>query len=115
MFSSSRYQSGHDRMDAARGRAVTIRVNTGSGYTDYASRAVFGSLTERDLVAGSSMRQGDIKLIVSSTHWPSGAPMKLQSKDRIRFDGRDHSVVHCDPYARMIGEHRVATEVTVRG
>lgn len=114
-FDAAKHQAAHDRMDASRGRAVTIRVNNGTGFDDYDSRAVFGSLTERDLVAGSTIRQGDIKLIISSTHWPSGAPDRLELKDRIKFDGRNFSVVHCDPYSRMIGEHRIATEVTVRG
>jgi hypothetical protein len=115
MFYPSAYQQAHDRMDAARGRVVTIKINTGTGFTDYCSRAVFGSLTERDLVPGSTIRQGDIKLIISSTNWPEGVPMRLETRDRIEFDGRSHSVIHCDPYARMIGDKRIATEVTVRG
>jgi len=115
IFSAEKYQSAHDRMDRARGRDVTIQVNNGTGFTNYQSRAVFGSLNERDLVPGSTIRQGDVKLIVSSTNWPKGVPIKLEMKDRVRFDGRSHSVVHCDPYSRMIGEHRVATEITVRG
>jgi hypothetical protein len=115
MFNANQYQSAHDRMDAARGRKVTIKINNGTGFDEYTSRAVFGTLSERDLVPGSSIRQGDVKLIISSTHWPKCVPMKLETKDRVFFDGREHSVVHCDPYARMIGEHRVATDVTVRG
>jgi len=69
-------------MDRARGRDVTIQVNNGTGFTDYQSRAVFGSLNERDLVPGSTIRQGDVKLIISSTNWPDGAPIKLEMKDR---------------------------------
>jgi hypothetical protein len=115
IFDANAHQAAHDRQDAARGRAITIKIGTGSGYTDYCSRAVFVSLTERDLIPGSDIRQGDIKLIISSTHWPAGVPIRLEPKDRIEFDGRQHSVVACDPYSRMIGEHRVATEVTVRG
>jgi hypothetical protein len=115
MFSVKQMQSAQDRMTASRGRAITIKVNTGTGFTEYASRAVFGSLTDRDLIPGSSIRQGDIKLIISSTDWPEGVPFKLQTKDRVSFDGEDHSVVMCDPYSRMIGEHRVATDLVVRG
>lgn len=115
VFNPKHYQAAHDRMDAARGRAVSIKVNNGTGFDEKPSRAVFGSLTERDLLAGSTIRQGDIKLIISSTHWPATVPVMLETKDRILFDGRSHSVVHCDPYTRMIGEHRIATEVVVRG
>lgn len=114
-FNPRSHQAAHDRMDSARGRVITIKLNNGTDFDDHASRAVFGSLTERDLVNGSTIRQGDIKLIISSTHWPGDVPMLLGSKDRIHFDGRNHSIVHCDPYSRMIGEHRIATEVTVRG
>lgn len=102
-------------MDRARGREVTIKTNTGTGFSDHPSRAVFGSLTERDLVSGSTIRQGDIRLIISSTNWPSGVADILGPSDRVEFDGKDHSVVACDPYARMIGEHRIATELVVRG
>lgn len=114
-FNPAKHQAAHDRMDASRGRAVTIKVNNGTGFDEYPSRAVFGSLNERDLVNGSTIRQGDIKLIISSTHWPASAPMRLEMKDRVYFDGQNHSVIHCDPYSRMIGEHRIATELVVRG
>lgn len=115
LFDSTAYQRQHDKLDSARGRVVTIKINRGTAFESHPSRAVSVSLTERDLVSGSSIQQGDIKLIISSTHWPSGVPIRLTTKDRIEFDGRDHAVIHCDPYARMIGEHRIATEVTVRG
>lgn len=114
-FNARAHQSAHDRMDKARGRAVVIKIGNGTGFDEYCSRAVFGSLTEKDLVAGSSIQQGDIKLIISSAHWPADAPVRLLTKDRVDFDGRSHSVVSCDPYTRMIGEHRIATELVVRG
>jgi hypothetical protein len=115
VFSSSDYQSAHDRMDCARGREITIRVNNGTGFDSYASRAVFGQLTERDFLDGSSLKQGDVRLIVSSTNWPDAVPTLLAEKDRVDFDGQSYAVVSCDPYSRMIGEHRVATELVVRG
>ena len=114
-FSARAQQAALDRMDRSRGRVITMKIGNGTGYDEYASRAVFGKLTERDLVNGSSLQQGDIRLIVSSTHWPVNAPMELERKDQVVFDGRPHSVVHCDPYDRMIGEHRIATELVVRG
>ncbi len=115
IFSASEMQAAHDRMDDARGRCITLKVNNGTDFDEYSSRAVFGSLNERDLIPGTGIRQGDIKLIISSTNWPSEVPVTLDMADRVVFDGRSHAVIHCDPYSRMIGEHRVATEVTVRG
>jgi hypothetical protein len=115
IFQAATFQKMHDSMDAARGRAITIMVNTGSGFSEYESRAVFGSLDERDLSAGTTIRQSDIKLIISSTHWPAGVREMLEIKDRIRIDGVEYAVIKCDPYSRAMGDTRIATEVMVRG
>jgi hypothetical protein len=116
VFDPAVFQAAHDRQAEATGRMVTIQVAIAGGFREYPGvLAKFQSLNERDLVAGTTLRQGDVKMVISSTHWPADVPVRLELKDRIKFDGRSHAVIHCDPYARMIGEHRIATEVMVRG
>ena len=92
---------------------VTLMENNGTGFTDHASRAVVTGYKERDLVAGGSIQQGDLKVLVSATRFPKGL-RDLERKDRIKIQGRPYSVIHFDKFSRNVGGI-IAYEITVRG
>jgi hypothetical protein len=109
------FQTMHDSVVSALGvdEVITILENTGAGFTRHPSRAVVKAHKEQDLIAGGSIQQGDLKLIISSRFVPPGL-RKLERKDRIEIQGKPHGVIHWDVNTRTVGG-LIAIEATVRG
>ena len=93
---------------------VTIKENNGTAFVDHASRAVVTQHRESDLVPGGTIQQGDLKVLISATRWPTGL-RDLERKDRLQIQGRPYSVIHFDRFTRNVGGSVVAYELTVRG
>ena len=114
MFESLRYQQMYQRFNKLY-QVVTLMINNGTGFTTYEGiKAHVARYTEDDLVSGSSVKVGDIKVIIPSQNIPDSISM-MREKDRIEIDGRSYAVVLWDDYTRKMGEDLVAVQVAVRG
>ena len=110
------FQNMHDTVvnDLGVDEIITIKENTGAAFVDHPSRAVVTQHKEKDLVAGGSIQQGDLKVLISATRWPATL-RDLERKDRIMIQGKSYSVIHFDRFTRNVGGSPVAYELTVRG
>ena len=101
-------------IDAA-GELVTIRENDGTGnYTDHAPiKGKPKALRPEELIQGSIAKQGDFYLICRADRFP--VARRLETKDRVRFRGRDYSVLNDDSNQYSIGGVVYARVLHLRG
>lgn len=93
---------------------VTIMLNNGVGFDSHPAKAVVRGYKEEDLVPGSSIQQGDMKLMIAADRYPVAINRPLERKDRIVVNGRACGVVHFDPNSRNIGGVPIMYEIAVR-
>lgn len=94
---------------------VTLLVNNGTGWDSHPGVSAHVShYREEDLVSGSSIQIGDLKLIILAEDIPAGIT-SMGLKDRIEIEGRSYAVVNWDSNTRSVGETTIAVQVTVRG
>lgn len=94
---------------------VTLKINNGTDYDVYPDVSAHVShYREEDLVSGSSIQIGDLRLIILAEDLPE-AVTSMGLKDRIDVDGRNYSVIHWDAETRSVGATTIAIQVTVRG
>ena len=114
-FVSASYVSMYKRFMGNLAKPVTLRINNGTGFDDYAGvNAFVANYRESDLIQGGSIKIGDLKVIITEDYLPVGVTVMSQ-KDRILIDGRDYSVIRWDDETRAMGADIVAIEITVRG
>lgn len=94
--------------------AVIIYLNNGVGFDQHPTKAVVRGYSEKDLVTGGTIQQGDMKLLISADRFPAAITRPLERKDRIEVNGKLCSVVHWDPNSRNIQGSSIMYEVTVR-
>jgi hypothetical protein len=94
-------------------QAITIHFNDGTGFVQHASRAVVRGYSEKELVAGSTIKLGDIKVMISADAYPD-LPRPLETRDRIEFNGDVYAIVHFDRNSRNIQGETLMYEVVVR-
>ena len=115
MFSAQTYKSMYNRFMGPYAQAVTLMVNNGTDFDAYPNvMAHVSNYLESDLVAGGSIRLGDLRLIILGEDIPQSID-RLYTKDRIDVDGKEYSVIHWDSDTRSVGEEMIAVEATVRG
>ena len=115
MFSGAQYKAMYRRFMGPLAQPVTLMKNNGTNFNYYEPiTAYVTNYQERDLVAGSSVDVGDLKVIILSENLPDDLE-PLDQKDRIEIDGRAYGVMNWDDYSRKVGETPVAVEVRVRG
>jgi hypothetical protein len=97
------------------GTTVIIRENTAPGaWSDHGPiKAKINPVKMEDLIQGSSVKQGDMFVIVKADSFP--VARQLEQKDRIRIDGRDYSVINDDRHQHRIGDKTYARVIHVRG
>lgn len=98
------------------GEDIVVRENTGPGvWADHpAIKAKPSAFRPEDIVAGSTLEQGDFKLIVRANTFP--VARRLEQKDRITWRGRDWAVTEDDHGAQYsIGGVVYARVLQVRG
>lgn len=93
---------------------VTIMVNNGAGFDSHTAKAVVRGYKETDLVAGSSIQQGDMKLLIAADRYPVAITRPLERKDRIVVNGKHCGVIHFDPNSRNIAGAPIMYEIAVR-
>ena len=94
---------------------VTLCINNSTGFDDHLSQAFVTGYTERDMVYGDSIQQGDVKLILRYDDIPAAARTRpLQRKDRIIVRGRPMAVEHWNENTRSVGNTILAIEARVR-
>ena len=104
----------YELIDSA-GEDIVIRENDGTGnYTDHNPiKAKPNPLKLEDLVGGSTAKQGDFFLICRAETFP--VARSLEQKDRVRFRGRDYSIINDDANQHSIGGVVYARILHVRG
>ena len=114
MFDADTYEGIYEKFFRKLSQPVTLKVNNGTGYTDYQSKAHVSKYTERDLVQNGPIELGDIKLIITAKDIPS-AITRMDKGDRITVEGRKYAVIHWDANTASVGGDLIAVHVTVRG
>ena len=114
MFSSNQYKEMYEKFMGPLAQAVTLRLNNGTGFTSYPSKAHVSRYNEQDLVQGGPIELGDMKLIILAEDIPVGVT-RMDKGDRVGIDGRDYGVIHWDNNTRSVGAEVIAVNVTVRG
>lgn len=98
------------------GEDIVIKENTAPGvFTDHPTRkAKPYPYRVEELIPGSTVKQGDNRLIVRALNWP--VARRLEQKDRILWRGREYSVISDDAGAQFsIGGVIYARILQVRG
>ena len=115
MFNAADYRRAYKRQLGPLAQAVTLMINNGTGWTSYPGvMAHVSNWQERDLIAGGTVKTGDLRLIILAESLPDGVE-RLEQKDRIQIGSRAYSVINWDGFTRSIGDATIAVEVTVRG
>lgn len=117
MFSADRFKALHARFLGPGGQSVsvTLKVSNGTGWDEHTGiKAHVSNYQESDLVAGGSIKVGDLKLIILADSLPADL-RALEQKDRIEIGGKSYAVMHWDTHTRSIGDDLMAVEATVRG
>lgn len=83
-------------------------------FTEIQAKAKPSELVLTDIVAGSSARIGDVKLIVHASSIPPGT-RRMEQKDRVLWRGREYAVVQYDHATPSIGGEPMAITIIVRG
>jgi hypothetical protein len=115
MFNARDYERMYSRMLGPLSQPVTLMVNNGTSYDKYENvSAHVSSWKENELVNGSSIELGDLKLIILAADIPAGIEL-MGMKDRVDIDGRIYAVTHWDAHSRTVGGDVIAVQATVRG
>ena len=96
-------------------RPVTVLVNDNGTYIGYPMTAHVSRYRETDMVPGSSVQLGDLRVLILWEDLQGVGITDLELKDRVNIDGRTYSVVQFDKYTRSVGENTIAAELSVRG
>ena len=115
MFDANQYRRMYDKFMGPLAQDVTLKINNGTGWDSYRGvSAHVSGYSESELIAGGSIKLGDLKLIILADEIPSGV-VALEQKDRIEIGGRDYAVINWDANTRSVGDQSIAVEVAVRG
>lgn len=116
MFSAAQYISMYQRFlgPLAQGQ-IEINVNNGVGFDSYSVTAYIGRYREKDLVPSSSVRIGDLKIIILASELEKHSILKLGQKDRVAVDGIVYAILNFDDYTRKVGNTLVAVEIAASG
>ena len=115
MFNVAQYKQMYSKFLGPLAQQIGLKLNNGTDFdAPILVDAHVASYRESDLVAGGSIKLGDLKLIILYSDIPPGT-RDLEQKDRIEIDGRNYSVVQWDTDTRSIGDTPVAVEASVRG
>ena len=92
---------------------VVIYLNDGTDFTPYAAHAIVRGYTEQELAPDSTIKLGDMKLMISADRYPD-IGRDLESKDRVYVNDRMCSIIHFDKNTRNIAGESLMYVVTVR-
>jgi hypothetical protein len=115
MFSSETYKTMYARFMGPLARPISILVNDNGTYIGYPMTAHVSKYSEIDMIPGSSIQMGDLRVIVLWENLTAVGIDDLELKDRINIDGKTYSIVEFDKYSRSVGENTIAAEIAVRG
>ena len=115
MFNAETYKRMYARFMGSLAQPVSVLVNDNGTYIAYPMVAHVSRYKETDLVPGSSVQLGDLRLLVKWDDLAGVGIDDLELKDRVNIDGKTYSIVHFDKYTRSIGDETIAAEITVRG
>ena len=115
MFNSSTYESMYKRFMGPLARDITVLVRFGSGFIGYPMTAHVTRYKESDMIPGSSIQMGDLRVIILAEDMEAVGIESLELKDRLNIDGRAYSIVNYDAYTRTLGGSNIAAELAVRG
>jgi len=97
------------------GEFVVLRYRLDDGgYDDAMVKGKVSELRLVDIVAGSTARVGDLRVILHAKSIPLGA-RKMESKDRVNWRGREYAVVQYDNATASIGGEVFGVSIIVRG
>jgi len=115
MFNPGQYKDAHVRILGANSQEVTLHVNNGTGFDKYTGvKARVIRYDETTLPANSTIKIGDLKLIILADTVPAGL-RALELKDRIEIAGKIHSVMMWDPFTGTVGGELISITAAVRG
>lgn len=115
MFDANQYRRMYDKFMGPLAQDVVLKVNNGTGFDSHSGvSAHVTNYRESDLIAGGSIKLGDLRLIILADNIPQSID-RLEQKDRIEIGGRDYAVLNWDSNTRSIGDQTIAVEVAVRG
>lgn len=115
-----KFRAAHQMLIGAVGDDVTLllRNDTAVGPGYYIPhgplKAKVSELRMQDIVAGSSARIGDVRVILEASAIPAGL-RRLEEKDRVLWRGRQYGVVQYDDATDSIGAQVMAVNIIVRG
>jgi hypothetical protein len=104
-----------DLIDAA-GEDVIIREHVGQSQPLVDHTVIRGKaqpFRSEDIMDGSTVKQGDFKVICRASSFP--VARKLEQKDRVRLRGHDYSVINDDSNQYAIGGVVYARVLHLRG
>lgn len=93
---------------------ASIHLNNGTDFDVLPTRVIPTGFTERDLAPGSSIQQGDVKVLISASQFPATITRPLERKDRLEINGDIKGIVHFDPNSRRIQGQTLMYELVVR-
>jgi hypothetical protein len=98
------------------GDDLTLELRNSAGGYDppFTVKAKVSGFKLTDLVAGSSVRQGDLRAIIRSAALPAGM-RRLEQKDRATWAGRPHAILNYDIATHAFAGEVMAVELWLRG
>ena len=114
MFNANQYKEMYEKFMGPLAQAVILRLNNGTGFTSYPSKAHVSNYNEKDLIPNGPIELGDLRLVILAEDIPTGV-VRMDKGDRVSIEGREYGVIHWDSNTRSVGGELVAVNVTVRG
>ena len=115
MFDERQYQATARRLIGANHQQVTLKVNNGAGFDEYPGvKANVSYWRETDLIPGSSVEVGDLKLIILAETVPD-AVGDLEQRDRVEIGGENYAVMYWDTQTGRVNNTVVTILAAVRG
>lgn len=112
----SAFRWAHELLINAVADEVTLLVRNDAGTFDNVGplRAKVSELRMQDIVAGSTARTGDLRVILLASSVPVGQ-RRLEEKDRVLWRAREYGVIQYDDATDSIGAQVMAVTIIVRG
>lgn len=111
----SLFRAAHDLLLGLLGDQVTLKLRQADGtFADAGPyKAKVSELRLQDVVAGSTARAGDLRVILLAADLQG--QRRLELKDRVLWRGREYGVLQYDDATDSIGSESFAVNVFLRG